>query len=505
MKKTLPILCALCLLLTMAGCVQTPEQPLVAQKDVDRLIEMAQQTPNGNALSDLSEKTPGDYHWETTAFQNRIKVNVDAKVILPDRDAAPMYRVTAGALTDEQTRAITDYLFGDTPVYEMPQDRPVLLKSDVQWEINQLELALQEGMENHVFQEQVFQCKQLYYGLGMSEEEIDQAAEHNARDEIRKRIGSLRDMLPGAVDSYEGIVSRGNGNMTNSDSGSYRFLDLRSESGEELIITSAEKNQSTWTDLLWVRYGAPMYNLATATDPPQTQEYENAKALAEGLFAAAGLEVSCFSAWQVDDSAPEGRFLGLKGQGWDEHPPVSAEHTGYVFYFTTAVDGLSSAWSPLGGNTGTGEKGQEVFEAGWPYEMAYVVVDEDGIAGAFWCSPCTEKVPVSENCPLLSFDQACEVFESMVTVPYEGTLSTHDAVGWNVPNDTFELSITEVRLELIRSRAAGGERTGLLIPAWVFYGTVGGTATLGGSGFFPDIILAINAVDGTILDVEKGY
>ena len=42
MKKTLPILCALCLLLTMAGCVQTPEQPLVAQKDVDRLIEMAQ-------------------------------------------------------------------------------------------------------------------------------------------------------------------------------------------------------------------------------------------------------------------------------------------------------------------------------------------------------------------------------------------------------------------------------------------------------------------------------
>ncbi len=87
----------------------------------------------------------------------------------------------------------------------------------------------------------------------------------------------------------------------------------------------------------------------------------------------------------------------------------------------------------------------------------------------------------------------------------EGTLATHDAVGWDVPNDTFELTVTEVRLELIRSRASGGERTGLLTPAWVFYGTIGGTAAVGDVGFFPAIVLAVNAVDGTVLDVDKGY
>ena len=64
------------------------------------------------------------------------------------------------------------------------------------------------------------------------------------------------------------------------------------------------------------------------------------------------------------------------------------------------------------------------------------------------------------NSPLLSFDQAREIFESMVTIPYEGTLATHDAVGWDVPNEGFDLTVTEVRLELIRSRASGGERTG---------------------------------------------
>ena len=135
MKNTLSLFCVLCLLLALAGCVQTPEQPLVAQKDVDRLIEKAQQTPNGNALSDLAEKTPGDYQWQTTACQNRIRVTVDAEIILPERDAAPMYRVTAGALTDEQCRAITSYLYKDTLAYEMPQNRSVTLKADVDIDI----------------------------------------------------------------------------------------------------------------------------------------------------------------------------------------------------------------------------------------------------------------------------------------------------------------------------------------------------------------------------------
>ena len=52
-----------------------------------------------------------------------------------------MYRVTAGALTDEQCRAITSYLYKDTPAYEMPQNRPVTLKADVQREIERLTRA----------------------------------------------------------------------------------------------------------------------------------------------------------------------------------------------------------------------------------------------------------------------------------------------------------------------------------------------------------------------------
>lgn len=504
MKKTLSLFCVLCLLLALAGCVQTPEPPLVAQKDVDRLIEKAQQEPDGNALSDLAEKAPGDYQWQTTAYQNRIKVAVDAKVVLPKRDAAPMYRVTAGALTDEQCQAITAYLYKGTPTYEMPQDRTVGLKADVQREIDEYTRALNEGMENRLFQEQVLQWRQNYDGLGLSEEEVQQLAEGGAREDMIRLLGVFRDELPEAVDSYEGVVPRGDGTLHDAEGGTYKSLSLRSELGDQLMITSAEKDQGAWTDLLWVRQGAPEYNLASAKTPAETPALAQARAQADGLFDAAGIEMGCFAVFQIDDGTPDGLFLGLRGRGYSERLPSDASHAGYVFYYTTAVDGLTAAWSAAAGQTGTTEKGQDSFEASWMYEMAYVVVDGDGIATAFWTAPVTEKKTVSENSPLLSFDQAREIFENMVTVPYEGTLATHDAVGWDVPNDVFELSVTEVRLELIRSRASGGERTGLLTPAWVFYGKISGTASAG-SDFFPDIILAVNAVDGTILDVDKGY
>ena len=136
MKRIGFLALALCLLL--AACAETPERPLVAQKDVDRLIAKAQQPPDGNALSDLVGTTQTVYRWQTSAFQDRIQVTADARIVLPNRDAAPLYRVRAGVLTDNQTRAVAAYLFGDTPAYEFPQDQIVLLKANVQKDLDRL-------------------------------------------------------------------------------------------------------------------------------------------------------------------------------------------------------------------------------------------------------------------------------------------------------------------------------------------------------------------------------
>ena len=480
MKRIGFLALALCLLL--AACAETPERPLVAQKDVDRLIAKAQQPPDGNAL------------W----------------VVLPNRDAAPLYRVRAGALTDDQTRAVAAYLFGDTPTYEMPVDQIVLLKANVQKDLDRFAEALAQGRDNALFQELMLQWKWENAGpIELSDEELAAAAERGARAQIERQIEFLQASLSTAVESFEGVLPRGDGTLSETPEGDHRCVNLYTEAGDQLNITSAEANQAAYSSLFWRRHDAPEYNLATAAAPAETPEYSHARALADGLFSAAGFEVGCFSAWQVDDGVPDGVFGSLRTGARSPLLAKQAKHSAYVFYYTTAVDDLTAAWSVNGGMTGTTEKGQEVFEASWPYEMAFVAVDEAGIAQAQWIAPITEKSAVSENAGLLTFEQAAEIFQDMVTVFYEGTLAAHDAareaMNEKGPAETFRLTVTEIRLELIRSRAARGEREGLLIPAWVFYGTVDGSAAMETDACFPEIILAVNAVDGTVLDVERGY
>ena len=485
MKRIGFLALALCLLL--AACAETPERPLVAQKDVDRLIAKAQQPPDGNALSDLVGTTQTVYRWQTSAFQDRIQVTADARVVLPNRDAAPLYRVRAGALTDV-----------------------VLLKANVQKDLDRFAEALAQGRDNALFQELMLQWKWENAGpIELSDEELAAAAERGARAEIERQIEFLQSSLPTAVESFEGVLPRGDGTLSETPEGDHRCVNLYTEAGDQLNITSAEANQAAYSSLFWRRHDAPEYNLATAAAPAETPEYSHARALADGLFSAAGLEVGCFSAWQVDDGVPDGVFGSLRTGARSPQLAKQAKHSAYVFYYTTAVDDLTAAWSVNGGMTGTTEKGQEVFEASWPYEMAFVAVDEAGIAQAQWIAPITEKSAVSENAGLLTFEQAAEIFQDMVTVFYEGTLAAHDAareaMNEKGPADTFRLTVTEIRLELIRSRASRGEREGLLIPAWVFYGTVDGSAAMENDACFPEIILAVNAVDGTVLDVERGY
>ena len=83
---------------------------------------------------------------------------------------------------------------------------------------------------------------------------------------------------------------------------------------------------------------------------------------------------------------------------------------------------------------------------------------------------------------------------------------------------TIQVDIDDIELCLLRVREQNGDDTaGLLVPAWVFYGhniAAGPTGDmsydfLGGvSKSWPEapiILLAINAIDGSVIDMAKGY
>ena len=119
MKK---IIC-LCLTLAMMtavffGCQQTPEAPIMVQKDADTFIEKAQAAPetaNPDQSPSLRAQT-GAAEWveySETALDGRLAIQVNAPVILPDAAAMPVLRVKAVDFSEEIAKAFFDKLCGD--------------------------------------------------------------------------------------------------------------------------------------------------------------------------------------------------------------------------------------------------------------------------------------------------------------------------------------------------------------------------------------------------------
>ena len=140
------------------------------------------------------------------------------------------------------------------------------------------------------------------------------------------------------------------------------------------------------------------------------------------------------------------------------------------------------------------------------------MVDEEGIVSVSWKNMVTVLETASPVTNLLPFDQAAAVAEKMLPILYNPT-------GWEDLR-SVDIDIVHVGLELIRIREQNNttELKGLLVPAWVFYGTIQMTEASGfqdyanyglKSGYDhyrgEEILLCLNAVDGSVIDPLLGY
>ena len=139
------------------------------------------------------------------------------------------------------------------------------------------------------------------------------------------------------------------------------------------------------------------------------------------------------------------------------------------------------------------------------------MVDADGIFSVSWQCPMTVQDTVSEATDLMPFETVKGIAEKMLPIMY-------------MSNGKRDITVSFVRLELIRVREQNNtaELQGLLVPVWVFYGSIeetwnnddgttynlystyGATASTG--HYNGDVIvLCINAIDGSIIDPMLGY
>ncbi len=179
-----------------------------------------------------------------------------------------------------------------------------------------------------------------------------------------------------------------------------------------------------------------------------------------------------------------------------EVPEDIPEKQAYVFRLLRQVGGVKVESTQQSSETSTDGLS---YGAQWYYERMTVAVDDEGIANVYWMAPLAITEVLTGNAVILPFSDIEDIFETMIVVKSDIFVS---------PTRRERIDITHASLSLQRIMERDSYTTGLLVPVWNFYGTVTGWDDDGEShtndlGFTP--LISINAIDGSVIDVNSGY
>lgn len=464
MKKMTVSLLALLALFACAAC-GPKDEVIVVPSDAERIVELAM-IP-GSPTPEMSAPTPapttayeeGHYVFSTTAVDGRLTVSVDATVRYPASLQLPIARVSAMGFTQEQTSAYFDYfLAGEQPIVVVNNGAV----SETKQSLRDL-IALYE--------------KEIADGTIMTHSQL-------TADEAREEIAKLEQQIPNAPETAPpAVISDGTmlpGVWMDNDTPE-QLLELNVETERERlnIYTPVNADEHAEAHFFYDRRGEPDYYEAVVTDlAPNTSIYgmtttwDDAIALCKDFFAVIGIR----------DMVPSEAF-DLNESGMHA----------YRFNFVRAVNGV-----PLAINyEGTRYKG---VATPWSYETFTITIDDQGICNIGWGSPTKTTEIVNPAAHAIPFAKASALFEAMVVPTYEPSTVRYDG-----EKRIVSVQVDNIVLSLLRIREINSiERTGLYVPAWVFYGRTK-TGQYLDKNYSPQIVFALNAIDGSVIDIEMGY
>ena len=476
MKRTLAFALALALLLA-AGCQSTPEEGIVKGKSSAALIEKASAQTGGA----LAQRIDAPEHY-AAAFSNEsdtLHVTVDAAVTVPDADKVPIIRVKPAHITQAQTDVLMDRLVqGELYEFETPRTKSEIADQivAVKQQIAQGPPAEEAGTRYTTDEGQLTweeYMEQVY--LPILQEQYDAAPE---TAEPRLATGQL-------TDDGSGLKSAGGVNTTD-------------ELGWESLIVYDSENMDIPPSAMYLRAAAEgfIFSYNTAEQFSQTVDYAGVDIddLAPVTVTEAEAQTMCDAVVQALDIPDMTLYAAAKKYGGGREAPRCCwemQYTRNIGGVPVAYTGYSVGLPDLPAGASAAEA---VYIAPWNYEKLNFYVNDDGIVGMDWQSPCQLTDTVTEDAALMDFADVTDIFQKMFAVKYDG--------------EDMDVTIDAVRLSYMRVSEQDKNYTGLLVPVWDFYGSQ--TWTLGNGEpytfYDPDAsLLTINAIDGSIIDRSLGY
>ena len=493
MKRTFVVIISAVLLILFSGCLfgcqATPENPILVEKDSERLIEQAGKKDNGVSLSDMLA-LENNYQFNYMSQNGKLHIHADAFVVLPGAEAMPIFRIVATGFSQEFAKKAFCFLFPD------PNNRPnnvtsgkVATKADLEKRLIELKKQLADGTYN---------------------------SDEYSEADWQRLIEVTEEMLKDAPETGENIPETvADGTMKLVDNGKYSYYELAcmdsatldrqfSVVSYDVLPSSLDYDDALGTtskmrfikDAEWQYEGQDELTITQGSLSDHTTEK-----LLVGLEDAKMLCERFFSAVEMEDFYEISEITLIKKT--DDQYAVK-------LYYRQVVDGVPT-FACTRDYYGT----QDLYARPWGYEFVSFIVSENGIDAIKWIEPVQVVETVTPDAQLLTLEQVTPIFEKMLITRLEPRLEIY--------TDPIELDcdVSSVALELVRIKehnVIGKE--GLLVPAWVFYGhltqrtmyTSGTVYTydmIGNVGSSvlgpPAVIMAINAIDGSVIDLEMGY
>ena len=472
MKRQSFFICVIMLAVIFSACQPTPEELIVQNKADDDLKEAIAQTsvpqsetPHNTEVFDqiarITDTTVNDI--------GTITINIDADVILPEISQIPVAYIESIKFEAEQLKKIVDVFYGDVTFHEIG----VATKSDIEATILQMQkkLADDEALLNSDMAE----------ATGITDLNELRSLQ-NERIEEQKKLLQDAPEADAAILSFDYEGGMFGGEVDIADKGITGYLDCTDIPPYRYIKCSAIGGERHW------RFRTLLDNNEEIDFSSNNTEYNTAKQLAQKMID--DMEIDGIRMDEAYISKDSGRqftvfcFERIVGEGTID----------YTFY--------------------QGAEGEDNYDVPLLYEKIEVWVEGNDVVQFIWSSPIRVKEIINDNAQMqIDYEQAIELMYKQAFIKYADL--------WLGRLKDLVVDIDKIEFTLVRIKERNTDNY-IIVPAWKFYGEIIGKLTdeeiakgRGSSDYvsvygayrfpFTNNLFTINALDGSFIDMNKGY
>ncbi len=522
----------------LAGCAKTPEDSLVKQKGEAALEQYKEAgTETAGASADASDvqgdedsqaggngtladdSTAGDagaaanalrtrlgaadtYQNESGDATGKLRILTDAVVEVPDAEKVPTIAVSQRSFEQELIDRITETFFGDAVVYDSSGFYE-MTKSDWQERLEKLKGYAAQGILDpygYGTDEDGNYIYDLNASIEAAEQNMVSAPEERTLTEVHPAFGLPYDYGNGETgtndDTFQGVAVMEDGTYYSYRLDQYGSMPMQVKISK--IPDMEEHEEKSWYWSGWSDMNTGNVDLPTEEEVKAAAgiSLEEAQELADEKIRQLGLENMEVSGWDYNLQFYE------PNDNWNEsgYSRQRQTNTGYLLHYTRKVGGIPVTYTDSYG--GALEDMDSEVET-WAYERLDITVSAGGIEEVELLNLYDVGEVRIENVELLPFSDIMSIYEKMMQIQNADILSYENSRTYYIDRVVFGYGrIYE---------PATGSRSGLLVPVWNFFGSFEYSMEDGGTTYNDRICtkyqsyLTVNAVDGSIIDLDLGY